>query len=94
VELVRKLALTSILALIAPGSAGQVLVGLLLAFFALLATLSFAPYAQSRLNLVGQMAQAHLFFLLLVALLLKLWTASRRATFFRASSSRCASCPS
>ncbi len=71
-ELVRKLALTSILALIAPGSAGQVVVGLLLAFFALLATLSFAPYAQSRLNLVAQMAQAHLFFLLLVALLLKL----------------------
>ena len=33
VELGRKLALTSVLALIAPGSAGQVLVGLLIAFF-------------------------------------------------------------
>jgi hypothetical protein len=37
VELVRKLALTSILALIAPGSAGQVVVGFLLSFIMLMA---------------------------------------------------------
>lgn len=64
--------LTSILALIAPGSAGQVVVGLLVAFFTLLATLRFAPYAEAQLNLVGQAVQANLFFVLLVGLLLKL----------------------
>ena len=71
VELIRKLLLTSILALIAPGSAGQVVVGILIAFIALLATLIKAPYAQSRLNVVAQVAQLNLFFLLFVALLLK-----------------------
>jgi hypothetical protein len=34
--------------------------------------MSFAPYAQSKLNFIGQATQLHLFFLLLVALLLKL----------------------
>ena len=72
VELVRKLALTSILALIAPGSAGQVVVGLLLAFVMLLATIQLRPYAHATLNVVGQGAQLNLFLLLLVALLLKL----------------------
>ena len=72
VELIRKLMLTSILALIAPGSAGQVVVGLLVAFFTLLATLHFAPYAERNLNLVGQAVQANLFFVLFVGLLLKL----------------------
>ena len=72
VELVRKLLLTSILALIAPGSAGQVVVGILISFFALLATLIKAPYAQPRLNTVAQVAQLNLFFLLFVGLLLKL----------------------
>lgn len=72
VELIRKLALTSILALIAPGSAGQVVVGILISFTTLIATLVMSPYAQKRLNLIGQVAQLHLFFLLFVALLLKL----------------------
>lgn len=67
----RKLALTSILALIAPGSAGQVVVGCLIAFTTLIATLAMAPFAHARLNFVGQAAQLHLFFLLFVALLLK-----------------------
>ena len=71
-ELVRKLALTSILALIAPGSAGQVVVGLLLAFVTLIATMHVRPYAHATLNMVGQGAQLNLFLLLLVALLLKL----------------------
>jgi hypothetical protein len=70
-ELVRKLALTSILALIAPGSAGQVVVGLLLAFVMLLATVQLRPYAHATLNTVGVGAQLNLFLLLLVALLLK-----------------------
>jgi len=47
-------------------------VGILIAFVALLASLVKAPYAQPRLNVVGQVALANLFFLLFVALLLKL----------------------
>ena len=71
-ELVRKLALTSILALIAPGSAGQVVVGLLLAFTMLLATMQLQPYVHPTLNLVAKAAQLNLFLLLLVGVLLKL----------------------
>lgn len=71
VELVRKLMLTSILALIAPGSAGQVVVGLLLAFVMLIANLKTQPYAAEALNNVNQAAQLNLFLVLLVALLLK-----------------------
>ena len=47
-------------------------VGLLLAFTTLLATMQIRPYAHSTLNVVGQGAQLNLFLLLLVALLLKL----------------------
>ena len=43
----RKLLLTSILALIAPGSAGQVVVGFLLAFIMLMAKYVPAPCAAS-----------------------------------------------
>ena len=43
----RKLLLTSILALIAPGSAGQVVVGFLLAFIMLMAKCVPAPPAVS-----------------------------------------------
>ena len=64
-ELTRKLALTSNLALIAPGSAGQVVVGLLLT------TLRLEPYAHRSLNVVGAATQLNLFLLLLVALPLK-----------------------
>jgi hypothetical protein len=71
VELLRKLVLTSILALIAPGSAGQVVVGLLLSFVLLVANLKVKPYALDGLNTINQIAQINLFFVLLVALLLK-----------------------
>ena len=70
-ELVRKLCLTSILALIAPGSAGQIVVGLLMAFALLIANLKVKPYAVDALNGVNQIVQLNLFFVLLVALLLK-----------------------
>jgi len=82
VELIRKLALTSILALIAPGSAGQVVVGILIAFTTLVAALIISPYAQKSLNLVGQVAQLNLFFLLFVALLLKVRLIKRLLTSF------------
>ena len=71
VELGRKLVLTSILTLIAPGSAGQVLVGLLIAFFMLVLNLRLRPYADSGLNSMNALSQYNLFFFLLVALLLK-----------------------
>ena len=70
-ELGRKLVLTSILTLIAPGSAGQVLVGLLIAFFMLVLNLRLRPYADSGLNSMNALSQYNLFFFLLVALLLK-----------------------
>ena len=71
VELGRKLALTSILSLITPGTAGQVVVGLLLAFFMLLVNIFFQPYADSRVNNVNIASQLNLTLFLLVALLLK-----------------------
>jgi hypothetical protein len=71
VELIRKLILTSILALISPGSAGQVIVGLLVAFCALIANIKRKPYAQDAYNFVNQVAQFNLFAFLFVALLLK-----------------------
>ena len=69
--MIRKLLLTSILALIAPLSAGQVVAGLLIAFFALLLNLRMSPFADDALNNVNTLAQLNLFFFLLVALLLK-----------------------
>lgn len=71
VELARKLALTSILALIAPGSAGQVVVGFILAFVSLLANLSIKPYADAGLNFVNIVSQLNLVAFLFVAILLK-----------------------
>ena len=67
----RKLVLTSILGLIAPGSAGQVVVGFVLAFTMLLANLSIKPYADSGLNFINTTAQLNLVCFLFVALLLK-----------------------
>lgn len=58
VELLRKLALTSILALIAPKSAGQVTVGLILAFITLLLDMQMQPYAQRPMNNTSIIAQA------------------------------------
>lgn len=71
VELLRKLALTSILALVAPGSAGQVVTGCMVALFALLANIKLKPFASRNLNLVNAAAQLNLFLFLEVALLLK-----------------------
>ena len=71
VELIRKLVLTSILALIAPGSAGQIVTGFLLAFASLLANLVIKPYAQSSLNAMNIGAQLNLTAFLFIGLLLK-----------------------
>jgi hypothetical protein len=71
VELVRKLALTSILALIAPGSAGQVVVGFIIAFVTLLAIGAIKPYAKAKYNALNCVTQINLVAFLFVALLLK-----------------------
>jgi len=71
VELGRKLALTSIVALIAPGSGGQVVVSLLLAFFMLQVVTQHRPYIEKPVNAANQQAQLTLTMFLLVALLLK-----------------------
>jgi hypothetical protein len=71
VELVRKLVFTSVLALISPGSAGQVVVGLMVALLSLLANIKFKPYARGSVNFVNQGAHANLYLLLLCGLLLK-----------------------
>ena len=56
-ELIRKLLLTSILALIAPLSAGQVVAGLLIAFFALILNLHMRPFAEGALNTVNTLVR-------------------------------------
>ena len=71
VELIRKLMLTSILALIAPGSAGQVVAGLLIACVMLFINVKMKPYASELLNFVSVISQTNLACFVLVALLLK-----------------------
>ena len=71
VELGRKLLLTSLLALVAPGSATQVTVGTLIAFATLLLFQRYRPYSAPGLNFVASAAQVNLFVVLFVGLLLK-----------------------
>ena len=70
-ELFRKLLLTSILALIAHGTAAQVVAGLLIAFAALLLNMQLRPFASTALRAVNVMAQLNLFFMLFIGLCLK-----------------------
>ena len=71
VELGRKLILTSILALVVPGSATQVTVGVLVAFAMLLLFQRHRPYAAPGMTFVASVAQVNLFVFLFVGLLLK-----------------------
>ncbi len=71
IELGRKLILTSILALVAPGSATQITVGTLVAFAMLLLFQRLRPYASDDMNFVASIAQVNLFCFLFVGLLLK-----------------------
>ena len=70
-ELFRKLLLTSILTLIAQGTAAQIVAGVLIAFCALLLNLQLRPFASPALRAVNVMAQLNLFFVLFVGLCLK-----------------------
>jgi flagellar biosynthesis protein FliQ len=85
-ELGRKLILTSVLALVQPGSATQVVVGLLISFLMLLLNLRMKPFHEDTLNFVNTIAQLNLFFLLFAALLLKVRVDGSGAdsTFFTA----------
>ena len=71
VELARKLILTSILALVAPGSATQVTVGVLVSFAMLLLFQRYRPYAAPGMTFVASVAQVYLFVFHFVGLLLK-----------------------
>ena len=71
VELARKLILTSLLALVAPGSATQVTVGVLVSFAMLLLFQRYRPYAAPGMTFVASVAQVNLFVFLFVGLLLK-----------------------
>ena len=71
VELARKLLLTSVLALVAPGSATQVTIGTLAAFCMLLLFQRYRPYAAPGMTFVASVAQVNLFVFLFVGLLLK-----------------------
>lgn len=83
VELLRKLLLTSILALISPGSAGQVVVGFVLSFVMLMANLRIQPFAEASLNSINALAQLNLSAFLFVALLLKVDVdGESRSSFF------------
>ena len=67
----RKLILTSIISLVAPGSATQVTVGCLISFVMLILNLRLKPFYIDTLNFVNQIAQLNLFFFLFVGILLK-----------------------
>jgi hypothetical protein len=71
VELARKLLLTALLALVAPGSATQVTVGCVIAFATLQLFTRFSPYAEAGIKRVGALAQVNLLCYLFVGLLLK-----------------------
>ena len=70
VELFRKLILTSVISLVAPGSATQVTVGCLISFVMLLLNLKLQPFYMATLNEVNTIAQLNLFFFLFVGILL------------------------
>jgi hypothetical protein len=71
VELLRKFLLTGVMSMVSPGSAAQVVMGLLVAFGAVVLYARLSPYAEPGVNRLGLLAQLNLFFFLLVALLLK-----------------------
>ena len=66
----RKLLLTGVMALVRPGSVAQIVMGLLVAFAAMLLYAQLAPYASRGVNRLSFVAQVNVFLFLLVALLL------------------------
>lgn len=84
IELGRKLILTSALALVEPGSATQVTVGVLIAFLMVVLNLRLKPYADAQLNVVNTVAQLNLLAFLFVALLLKVEIDGSDGVFFNA----------
>ena len=67
----RKILLTVILSFIAPGSAGQVVAGLILSFFVLLINIYAKPFVTPSLNYVNQASHLCTFLFFLTGLLLK-----------------------
>lgn len=71
IELLRRLLLTAVMSLVSPGSGAQVVMGLLIAFAAVVLYSRRKPYAETSINRLSFVAQVNIFLLLLVALLLK-----------------------
>jgi hypothetical protein len=71
VELLRKFLLTGVMSLVSPGSAAQVVMGLLFSFAAVVLYARRRPYSEVAVNRLGLYAQVNIFLFLLVALLLK-----------------------
>ena len=71
VELIRKFLLTGVMSLVSPGSAAQVIMGILISFAAVVLYARRRPYAELAVNRLGLYAQVNVFLFTLVALLLK-----------------------
>jgi hypothetical protein len=71
VELLRKFLLTGVMSLVSPGSAAQVVMGLLVSFAAVVLYARRRPYSELSVNRLGLYAQVNMTLFLLVALLLK-----------------------
>ena len=72
IELCRKLLLTGVMALVRPGSVAQIVMGLLVAFAAVVLYVKLAPYAARGVNRLSFVAQVNVWLFLLVALLLQI----------------------
>lgn len=70
--IVEKLILTTILSFITPGSALQVIVGMVVCFTSMLAVMQKQPFAGRRTNQIGMVGHTSLFLLFFVGLLLQL----------------------
>lgn len=71
VELLHKFLLTGVMSLVSPGSAAQVVMGLLVSFATVVLYARRRPFAEVTINRLGLYAQVNIFLFLLVALLLK-----------------------
>ena len=70
-ELFRKLLLTSVLIFVAPGTAAQLVVALLVCFISLVINVRLQPFVRQRDDDLQMFAQIQLFLILLSGLLLK-----------------------
>ena len=70
-ETLRRLTLTSVLGLIEPGSDTQLAAGLVMSVFGIMLFTKFEPYIQKRDNLLAILASVQIFFVMLIAFVMK-----------------------